>query len=161
MRWKKIPKFPTYYISDTGLIRVTGSYSDGRRKTPRLLKVKIGNVCLRKDGRNWWFKIAQLVLRAFIGPPPKGKYLARHLDDNPLNNSLNNLAWGDHKDNTADAIRNGRQGTGTIVSANRSRGKPRPLAVRLKISATKRRFPERQHYAREHGPDGRFIRSVS
>jgi hypothetical protein len=48
-----------------------------------------------------------LVTEAFHGPRPAGQ-VARHLDDVPTHCTANNLAWGTHADNAADAIRNGR-----------------------------------------------------
>lgn len=52
--------------------------------------------------------LAALILRAFVGSPGEGQYLARHLDDDRSNNKLPNLAWGNDADNRIDAIRNGR-----------------------------------------------------
>jgi hypothetical protein len=61
--------------------------------------------------------VASLVLRAFVGPPPTATSLARHLDDDPTNNKLSNVAWGSKRDNTVDAIRNGK----LIYTAERNR----------------------------------------
>ena len=46
------------------------------------------------------------VLEAFVGPRPEGA-LARHLNDDPTDNRVENLAWGSVADNTSDAYRNG------------------------------------------------------
>lgn len=45
--------------------------------------------------------VSRLVCEAFHGAAPtgKGKQLAMHGDDNPLNNRPENLSWGTHKDN--------------------------------------------------------------
>lgn len=53
-------------------------------------------------------RVAVLMLEAFVGPRPKG-LVARHLNDIPADDRLDNLAWGTHKQNKEDAIRNGRQ----------------------------------------------------
>ena len=45
--------------------------------------------------------VHQLVLRAFVGPPPPDG-ITRHLDGCPQNNVLCNLAWGTVKQNAAD-----------------------------------------------------------
>ncbi len=58
-------------------------------------------------GKSKWFSLAALVLRAFVGPPPDGYRLSRHLDDNRNNNHVSNLAWGDDQLNCLDAVRNG------------------------------------------------------
>jgi hypothetical protein len=55
--------------------------------------------------------------------------LTRHLDDNPHNRRIENLAWGTHKDNKQDAIRNGIEGAGSpakLKSAAANRGQKRP-----------------------------------
>lgn len=49
----------------------------------------------------------QMLARAFI-PNPHNLPLVRHLDDNPSNNQLGNLAWGTSLDNTRDCINHGR-----------------------------------------------------
>lgn len=48
----------------------------------------------------------RLVWSAFNGPVPDGMVI-RHLDDDPVNNALSNLAVGTYKDNAADSKRNG------------------------------------------------------
>lgn len=56
------------------------------------------------DGKN--YAINRLVLSAFVREPENGE-VGRHWDDNQGNNHLYNLVWGTHKQNAADAIRNG------------------------------------------------------
>jgi hypothetical protein len=50
--------------------------------------------------------IHQLVAGAFIGPRPVG-YETRHMDGNPTNNVVSNLAYGTKSDNSMDAVRHG------------------------------------------------------
>lgn len=50
--------------------------------------------------------IAHLVAEEFIGPRAAGQEV-RHLDGNPANNSLSNLAYGSKADNMQDALRHG------------------------------------------------------
>lgn len=45
--------------------------------------------------------VHRLVLEAFVGPCPEGMQ-CRHLDGNPGNNRLNNLAWGTPVENSED-----------------------------------------------------------
>jgi hypothetical protein len=52
------------------------------------------------------YRVSVLVLTVFAGPRPPGQ-VARHLNDNSLDDRLSNLAWGTHAENVADAIRNG------------------------------------------------------
>jgi predicted transcriptional regulator len=52
-----------------------------------------------------------LVLEAFVGPRPDGTE-CRHLDGNPANNRVENLAWGTKLQNEADKVRHGTLLTG-------------------------------------------------
>lgn len=62
------------------------------------------NLC--RDGKMKTILVHHLVLEAFVGPRPPGG-LGCHKDDNPLNNSVDNLKWGTRQSNSADARRNG------------------------------------------------------
>jgi hypothetical protein len=161
--WKAIVGFEQYSVSNFGRIRT----EPRQRKCGVIFNAKImspnkgNNICLRKDKKNYWFKLPQLILMAFIGPPIPGKGLARHLDDNPQNNHLSNLAWGNYVDNMYDAIRNGKRGAaGTEQAKNNAiklKGIPRPESVRLKISLTKQLYPERQFFGdKRDQKTGRF-----
>ncbi len=48
-----------------------------------------------------------LVLTVFVGHRPSKKHQCRHLDGNPLNNHIENLAWGTARENYMDRIRHG------------------------------------------------------
>jgi HNH endonuclease len=48
------------------------------------------------------------VLEAFVGARPKGA-IARHLNDDPTDNRLENLMWGTRTENAQDAVINGRR----------------------------------------------------
>lgn len=56
-------------------------------------------------------RVSRLMLTVFIRKPKKGEW-ARHLDNNPENNTLKNLAWGKPQDNSDDCVRNGNSGFG-------------------------------------------------
>ena len=49
----------------------------------------------------------RIICETFHGPPKIG-HVARHLNDDPIDNRPANLAWGTPSDNSADAIKNGR-----------------------------------------------------
>jgi hypothetical protein len=49
--------------------------------------------------------VHRLVLTAFVGPQQKTQ-VVRHLNDDPLDNWLDNLAYGTHEENKQDQIRN-------------------------------------------------------
>lgn len=123
-RWADVDGYGgIYQVSDHGRIR---SYCGKRwgnppRQLPRVLKpgldgamgylaVNLAGPTGIKRGR-----IHRLVAAAFIGPCPNGQEV-RHLDGDPKNNHLSNLAYGTRRTNRADSI-----GHGTI-----SRGEHRP-----------------------------------
>jgi hypothetical protein len=51
-------------------------------------------------------KVHEVILTTFVGPCPDGME-CRHLDGNPANSALSNLAWGTHLENEADKLRHG------------------------------------------------------
>jgi hypothetical protein len=115
MHWAPIPGFEgRYEASDTGLIRSLDRVIETRRGSRRLggrvLKPgKLGNTNHRHvvlDGRVDR-TVHSLVLEAFVGPCPPGM-MARHINDNPTDNRLENLCWGTRSENSYDAVRNGR-----------------------------------------------------
>jgi hypothetical protein len=58
------------------------------------------------------------VLEAFIGPRPENCEV-RHLDGDPSNNRLDNLAWGTKAENQADKVRHGTILRGTANPASK------------------------------------------
>lgn len=98
--WLPAPGFNNYVVSSLGRIR---ELSTSRIRQSRTAEIRL------KLGDCWHcVQLARLILTAFCGPPPTLKHVARHLNDDRSNNRLMNLAWGTQKDNTQDAIRNGR-----------------------------------------------------
>ena len=108
-----------YEVSNFGYVRVldrmmrTGnpgvfSLRKGKVMTPdyknNLNHGRISLTYLDRVERTW---VHRIVARAFIGEPPPGKYMVLHWDDNPWNNHVDNLRYGDAMDNKDDAVRNG------------------------------------------------------
>jgi len=101
-----------YEISDLGRVRslrrrTSSGWRGGRvRKACRAhngyLQVSLSSGGLRVNG---W--IHQMVAEAFIGPRPPGMQI-RHLDGDPANNQLSNIAYGTPSENAFDAVRHGR-----------------------------------------------------
>lgn len=60
-------------------------------------------------GKKLWLHHA--VLLAYVSDRPQGA-IARHLNDDPADNRLENLAWGTLSENAQDALRNGGRSTG-------------------------------------------------
>ena len=110
--WKPIPGYEGLYeVSSLG--RVKSFHNRGRWKSGpegRLLKASPGKngypvVCLSRDGATEWRTVHTLMALAFIGACPPGEEV-RHLDDDPSNNRLDNLAYGTRKENMEDMLRN-------------------------------------------------------
>jgi hypothetical protein len=101
MEWRSLEEFPSYQFSDTGLVKKGDKYVNVHF-WGRYPAVSLSNGFMRKR-----FRIHRVVALLFIGPCPDGQ-MVRHLDDDPENNNVSNLAYGTREDNIADAIRNER-----------------------------------------------------
>ena len=107
--WKDIEGFPGYQISDQGSIKSYINNRHGIGKKSHFLKPTITKrgYCVVQLGRGNRRQVHRLVAKAFI-PNPDGLPLVRHLDDNPSNNSVTNLAWGTQTDNMRDCVKHDR-----------------------------------------------------
>jgi len=132
-RWRAIPDFPGYEVSDHGRVR---SYLKNRKlqggptgfewivckKPQRILKQNMRGqypyVVLRDGPRNWTVKVHTLVLIAFVGPRPDG-LMCCHNDGDPTNNHLDNLRWDTGSANMQDMIRHGRYKNGPALAARK------------------------------------------
>lgn len=95
---------PAYTISNLGVVR-RGEKIIGRGKQTKWGYMQVHLRGVGCDGRQ--ALVHRLVLEAFIGPCPHG-HECRHLDGNPGNNRLDNLAWGTPTENGEDKFRHGR-----------------------------------------------------
>jgi hypothetical protein len=95
-QWKKIEGFENYSVSTLGRIN--------NNDTGKLLTGKIEKrygyrrVGLTKNGKQKFLFIHRLVAIAFI-ENPENKSDVDHVDNNPSNNSLENLRWATHREN--------------------------------------------------------------
>lgn len=98
--WRVIPGFPKYEVSDWGEVRnrATGAVrkQQTHRKGHRLIHAYPGDRVLY---------VHRAMAAAFLGPV--GGKVVRHLDGNPANNTLSNLAIGTQSENMYDAVRHG------------------------------------------------------
>lgn len=107
--WRPIRGYEGYYeVSDEGDVRST------RRKGSRGAVLSAGTtkngyklVSLWRDGKGTSCNVHRLVAAAFIGECPTGLEV-RHLDGNPANNAVGNLAYGTGSENCRDTIAHGR-----------------------------------------------------
>lgn len=96
-----------YEVGKDGTVWSLNYQRTGQRKklTPAPYD-KLGHllVTLCKDGKQKTRLVHQLVLNAYL-PKPSEDLVAMHLDSEPTNNRLNNLAWGTCKENSNDPHR--------------------------------------------------------
>jgi uncharacterized protein (DUF433 family) len=114
-KYRPIPGFPGYDISNFGTVRsykkCTGISDAGPQweimdKPQKILSQCLGGgtylfVMLCKDGVRYPRRVHNLVLLAFVGPPPDGME-ACHNDSDPRNNRLDNLRYDTHQGNLED-----------------------------------------------------------
>lgn len=106
MKWRTVPGFSNYEVSDTGLVRtkardvLINRYDTGlevRSYKSKILKNQTqvnGYVSVRLKSDEGSYKtltIHRLVMLAFVGPSP---LFVLHADDDPKNNHLANLRYG-------------------------------------------------------------------
>lgn len=107
--WRNVDGFPGYQVSNWGTVRSYINNRHGVHEDFHMLKPQPNRngyltVCLGRGNRRL---VSRLVAEAFI-PNPNNLPLVRHLDDNPSNNHVNNLAWGTQTDNMQDCVKHGR-----------------------------------------------------
>lgn len=107
--WRDIDEFYGYQVSNYGNVRSYINNRHGVGEGWHMLKPQPNHngyltVCLGRGNRRL---VSRLVAIAFI-PNPDNLPLVRHLDDDPLNNCVDNLAWGTQTDNMQDCVRHGR-----------------------------------------------------
>lgn len=99
MTWRAVPGWEGLYeVSIDGQIR---SLRSGRIMRTFVTEKGYHRVYLYSPARIERVRVHTAGLRAFVGPRPSGM-VTRHLDGNPANNHLTNLAWGTHAENMAD-----------------------------------------------------------
>lgn len=114
--YKDIPGYEGLYkVSNFGTVFSYG----GKRKFGKItytfpakeLKLTISRgyafVSLSKNSKPKKFGVHHLVLLAFVGKKPFKNAEVRHLDGNPSNNKLENLAYGTKSENMQDAVKHG------------------------------------------------------
>jgi hypothetical protein len=118
--WRPVPGYEgRYEVSDHGRVRSLDAYCGNRFGTRtlrkgRMLKLSVVTPSGQRsvqlaDGRGNLkaVKVHRLVLLAFRGPPPPDKPFGLHKDDDPANNYLPNLRWGNQSENAYDSVDNG------------------------------------------------------
>ena len=111
--WKDIEGYEgLFQISNKGRLKRLASIGK-YKKSERILSntyVDKGNykrVSLLKEGIYKTFGIHRIVAQHFIANSNNHEYVM-HLDNNPLNNSVDNLMWGTPKMNAQQMVADGR-----------------------------------------------------
>lgn len=116
VEWRPVPAHISeeHEVSSDGRIRRTVRASRGKAtrggaqwKSGKELKPFMSGKYLTVKFRGRAFSVHRIVCEAFHGAPPSEGMLARHLDDNKLNNTARNLEWGTRLQNWQDSVRNG------------------------------------------------------
>ena len=110
--WRTVPSVPEIEASSSGRIRrkpyTVKMPNGGERhyisKPTHGCKAATSGLAgfrmiYRYRGLKRTFKIHRLVCEAFHGPAPEGQNIVMHIDDDPTNNTPENLKWATQKEN--------------------------------------------------------------
>lgn len=119
-RWLPVVGFPEYQVSDMGRVKRVSPvcFGNGTIREPtgclktRALPLGHLQVTISTAGIARTFLVHRLVALAFLGRPAVGWDCVLHKDDNPGNNRVENLYWGDRADNASDRVVRGRHAMG-------------------------------------------------
>lgn len=108
--WRPIPNYEeTYLVSSLGRV-----FSRPRWKCQGgMLKIKKGNrgyplIGLCQNSVQKTYMLHHVMALTFLGPRPFPEAEVRHLDCDPWNTRLSNLAYGTHSENARDTVAQGR-----------------------------------------------------
>jgi len=118
VEWRPVIGYEgSYIVSSLGEIRaiersvtrsdgVTRKFADSSVGTKKMRSGHL-RVYLWSGGVRRALPVHRIVAKSFL-PNPDFYPLVRHLDDNPADNRVQNLAWGTYSQNQQDSVRNGR-----------------------------------------------------
>lgn len=123
-QWRDIPGYEgRYQASNLGRIRSLDRRVPCAHGATRLMRGRVLKPAGSKYNRHLMVVLGhgkngspvhQLVAHAFLGPRPEGQEV-RHLDGNPLNNNVDNLAYGTRTENILDVMRIGGSWHGSVT----------------------------------------------
>lgn len=156
-QWRPVVGHHGYEVSDLGRVRSVDRvviHETGRRQPRRgraLALVEQGSGHLKVGlGRRHYDQVHRLVMAAFVGPCPDGMEV-RHLNGDPADNRLENLAYGTRAENIADAVRHG-----THVQARKTHCvhgheyTPENTGIRMKATGRTQRWCRTCNQSRNH-----------
>lgn len=102
--WKPVRGWESLYeVSSQGRVK---SLRSGKILRPGIHPSGHRKVSLRKASIHQQAYVHRLVADAYL-PNPLGYPFVLHWDDDPGNNSVENLRWGNNSENQKDSVRNG------------------------------------------------------
>ena len=116
MKWLPVNGWPYYEVNENGEVRsLDREFPDplGRtfRRRGKMLTAYMANgyptVTLSAPDRHKTKRVHLIVAEAFLGPRPEGADI-RHLDGDPTNNRVSNLAYGTRSENMIDRVAHGK-----------------------------------------------------
>jgi len=168
-QWRPVAADSRYEVSDFGNVRY-----EGRPVKPFLHVTNSGRKYLGISIGHKSVRLHRVILMAFRPLEPRRRAMGRHLDDDPQNNKLSNLAWGTQHDNLLDASRNGVHPTGrktqcpqghpydaeNTLPGHQPNGRPQRRckicrAEQLKKAHTKYMLKKRAEKQASQSPEGR------
>ena len=115
--WRAVPGSPGYEISNKGRLRSylksgagSGFRDEPRLRTPTTDKDGYLRVQLRGPGGSRNVTIHRLVAETFLADLKFEGAIVLHGDGDPQNNTVENLRWGTHAENTSDRAIHGTLG---------------------------------------------------
>lgn len=136
-RWRAVPGFPGYEVSDRGRVRSwrCRGHANHRAKKPKLRVPSIADgyptVDLWINGRRFGRRVHGLVALAFLGPP-KGRQVDR-IDEVRTNNHLSNLRYLSHVENTRRSAKLNRRKVTAIQKRLRAGETQKAIAKRYGV----------------------------
>jgi hypothetical protein len=159
-QWRPIPGFEGYEVSNLGRIRSYLKSPAGRMLNPKTDQDGYKHVVLYdRPGRRKEHRVHRLVLTAFSRPPMPDE-VTRHLNGDPSDNRLENLAWGDHSQNMLDRVQHGNDHhanrthctNGHEFTSENTKWVPRKTGNPFRQCRTCRKDQQRQWWARPDRP---------
>lgn len=152
--WQELS--PGYWISDHGTVYSFKSHkpmsiSKSSNKYPSL------RLSFEDKDHTRLFTLHRLLAEVFV-PNPNNDPVVRHLNDDPDDYDLENLAWGTHKDNWNDAISNGvREPLTPEMMKKGVEATRKPIKITDLRTGDSRCYPSLHEAARQTGYDVVYI----
>lgn len=127
-----------YYVSNYG--RIWSGRSQQFLKPKRLDKHGHVGLCINNHGTRKYLYLHRLIAEEFL-PNPNEYPIVRHLNDDPTDNYVDNLAWGTRHDNMQDCIDNGN--SYDLTDEDRERGLEK---IRIPVKSIDLKTGDERHY---------------